>query len=321
MGSRRDTEDIRTNPIGWLKNQLMTWGLERFCKRFYGIYRGIVIDNEDPESRGRCRIQVPSIGQHTEDDVPASYWARPSMTGLSVGEGQMHGCFFPPDVKDEVWVQFENGDTKFPVYTGGFMKTEYEGDDLIAEKALYKGIRTKSGNYIRLSDDKDNDDVHITIAKGDGDGSVSGSTISLMANGSVVILNDDGSNIYLDKENKAINLMTSDGSEMLSSVSAGDDKISMITKSGGSLSITGDIVEFNCKDFIVNSGGKIALLSGKVFAGKGVAYEPAVRGQRLNIWALAHQHTVTFPGNPTAPFPVPPGLMMMNELSEIVSIA
>lgn len=319
--SRRDDNEIRFNPIAWLRNKIMVWGLENWCKRYYGIYRAIVIDNEDPESMGRCRLQIPSIGQRIEDDAPSNLWAKPCMPGLSVGEGQMHGVFFPPDLKDEVWVQFEHGDSRFPVYTGGFIRKEYEGDDLIVEKALFKGFRTKTGHYLRFSDDKDNDDLHITLAKGDGDGGVSGSVISLMKDGSVVVANDDNSNVFLDKENKSVTMMASDGSDVLSSITAGDDKVTLMTKSGGSLSIEGDVLQFNGKEFIVNAGGKIALLSGSVFVGKGMMYEPAVRGMRLNIWAMAHQHTTGFPGSPTAPFPVPPGLIMMNELSEIVKIA
>jgi hypothetical protein len=41
-----------------------------FDKRFYGIYQGIVIDNQDPEGRGRVTIQVPQVtGQAVTDWV------------------------------------------------------------------------------------------------------------------------------------------------------------------------------------------------------------------------------------------------------------
>ena len=32
-----------------------------FDKRFYGIYRGVVVDNEDPENLNRLRVQVPQV--------------------------------------------------------------------------------------------------------------------------------------------------------------------------------------------------------------------------------------------------------------------
>jgi hypothetical protein len=32
-----------------------------FDKRFYGVYEGIVMDNADPENRGRVKLQVPQV--------------------------------------------------------------------------------------------------------------------------------------------------------------------------------------------------------------------------------------------------------------------
>ena len=41
-------------------------------KRFYGIYQGICIDNEDPENDNRIRLQVPQVlGQAVTDWAPA----------------------------------------------------------------------------------------------------------------------------------------------------------------------------------------------------------------------------------------------------------
>lgn len=34
---------------------------DRTDKRFYGIYRGVVIDSNDPENKGRIRVKVPQI--------------------------------------------------------------------------------------------------------------------------------------------------------------------------------------------------------------------------------------------------------------------
>lgn len=34
---------------------------DRTDKRFYGIYRGVVIDNKDPENKNRVRLKVPQI--------------------------------------------------------------------------------------------------------------------------------------------------------------------------------------------------------------------------------------------------------------------
>lgn len=41
-------------------------------KRFYGIYEGLCIDNNDPESSGRIRMQVPQV-----TGTAVTEWARP----------------------------------------------------------------------------------------------------------------------------------------------------------------------------------------------------------------------------------------------------
>lgn len=49
-----------------------------YDKRFYGIYEGICIDNQDPDKKGRIKLQVPQV---TGLDV--TEWARPIGGGIS----------------------------------------------------------------------------------------------------------------------------------------------------------------------------------------------------------------------------------------------
>jgi len=70
---------------------------------FFGIYRGIVSENIDPESLMRLRVQVPAVLGTQE------IWALPCITpGTSV---------IPP-IGQGVWVMFENGDPARPVWMG-----------------------------------------------------------------------------------------------------------------------------------------------------------------------------------------------------------
>jgi Type VI secretion system/phage-baseplate injector OB domain len=58
-------------------------------KRFYGIYQGIVIDNQDPTGRGRITVQVPQVtGQAVTDWVDVC-----STDGGSVVGSPVYGAF------------------------------------------------------------------------------------------------------------------------------------------------------------------------------------------------------------------------------------
>jgi hypothetical protein len=80
-------------------------------KRFYGKYRGLVIDNLDPEQIARVTVQVPDVlGEN-----PSS-WALPCVPAA----GAQAGCFIVPPIGSQVWVEFEQGDPDYPIWTGGF---------------------------------------------------------------------------------------------------------------------------------------------------------------------------------------------------------
>jgi hypothetical protein len=80
-------------------------------KRFYGKYRGLVIENIDPEQIGRVLVQVPDVLGET----PSS-WAMPCVPAAGI----QAGCFIVPPIGSQVWVEFEQGDPDYPIWTGGF---------------------------------------------------------------------------------------------------------------------------------------------------------------------------------------------------------
>jgi uncharacterized protein involved in type VI secretion and phage assembly len=79
--------------------------------RYYGIYRGTVVNNIDPLQIGRIMALVPDVGGLTP-----STWAMPCVPIA----GKQMGTFFVPQVGAGVWVQFEGGDPDSPVWTGGW---------------------------------------------------------------------------------------------------------------------------------------------------------------------------------------------------------
>ena len=80
-------------------------------QRFYGKYRGTVINNVDPLQIGRIQAMVPDVS-----NVIPSSWAMPCVPIA----GKQMGTFVVPQVGAGVWVEFEQGNPDYPIWVGGF---------------------------------------------------------------------------------------------------------------------------------------------------------------------------------------------------------
>lgn len=80
-------------------------------ENYLGKHRGLVLNNIDPEQRGRLLVQVPDVL-----GLGTSSWAMPCvpMAGIQMG------AYFVPLIGSGVWVEFEGGDPDYPIWTGGF---------------------------------------------------------------------------------------------------------------------------------------------------------------------------------------------------------
>ena len=85
--------------------------------RFYGKYRGTVSSNIDPLSIGRIQATVPDVLGST----PTS-WALPSLAFA----GTQSGAYVVPPVNSGVWIEFEQGDIDFPIWSGGWWGSSSE---------------------------------------------------------------------------------------------------------------------------------------------------------------------------------------------------
>jgi uncharacterized protein involved in type VI secretion and phage assembly len=79
--------------------------------RYYGIYRGTVVNNVDPLQTGRIIAIVPDVS-----GVVPTTWAMPCVPLA----GKQMGTFMVPQIGAGVFVQFEAGDPDRPVWTGGW---------------------------------------------------------------------------------------------------------------------------------------------------------------------------------------------------------
>ncbi len=80
-------------------------------KKFFGKYRGSVVNNIDPELMGRIIASVPDVLGPT----PTS-WAMPC---LPIAGRQM-GTYTVPPIGSGVWIEFEQGNPDYPIWVGGF---------------------------------------------------------------------------------------------------------------------------------------------------------------------------------------------------------
>ncbi|MET3875617.1 type VI secretion system tip protein VgrG [Chitinophaga sp. OAE865] len=115
-----------------------------------GAQSATVTDNNDPEGLGRIRVRFNWQQGH-------SPWIRLCQPH----SGRNKGFHFIPEINEEVWVDFEEGNPEAPYVTGctynGKASSGF-GDPLNNIKA----IKTRSGHLIRLDDTDGNENIIIT---------------------------------------------------------------------------------------------------------------------------------------------------------------
>lgn len=79
--------------------------------KYYGKYRGMVLNNIDPLQQGRLQVQVPDVA-----GVIPTTWAMPCVPIAGI----QNGMVALPIIGSGVWVEFEQGDPEFPVWVGCF---------------------------------------------------------------------------------------------------------------------------------------------------------------------------------------------------------
>ncbi len=141
--------------------------VQRVEQRYYGKYRGFVVDNADPQHLGRLKLTVPSV----LGDKVVTGWAMPC---LPYGGEADQGFLFIPENNAGVWVEFEEGDLEFPIWVGTFWSkpegkselprpNDKDGNvqDKVQDPPTRKIIKTKKGHTIQLEDADDKEMITI----------------------------------------------------------------------------------------------------------------------------------------------------------------
>ncbi len=114
--------------------------------KYYGKYRGTVMDNIDPMQMGRLMVQVPDVS-----NILPSTWAMPCVPFAGI----QAGMFAVPAIGSGVWVEFEQGDADYPIWVGCFWGSaaEVPALALAAPPALQQVvIQTTGQNTLIISD-------------------------------------------------------------------------------------------------------------------------------------------------------------------------
>lgn len=77
--------------------------------RHLGKFRGTVMNNIDPMQQARIQVQVPDVL-----DSSPSTWAMPCVPMAGI----QSGLWSVPAIGAGVWVEFEQGDPEYPIWTG-----------------------------------------------------------------------------------------------------------------------------------------------------------------------------------------------------------
>lgn len=81
-------------------------------KKYWGKYRGTVLQNIDPLQAGRLQVVVPDVMS-----LLPTTWAEPCVP-LAGPTGPPMGVYMVPPIGTGVWVEFEHGDPNRPIWVG-----------------------------------------------------------------------------------------------------------------------------------------------------------------------------------------------------------
>jgi|APLak6261658528_1056013.scaffolds.fasta_scaffold00016_7 uncharacterized protein involved in type VI secretion and phage assembly len=247
-------------------------------QHYYGKFRGFVVDNQDPEQRGRLRVRVPSV---LADAVTG--WALPC---LPFGGLANQGLFFVPEVGAQIWVEFEEGNLDRPLWVGVFWQQlgdiPQEGQKTPPTTRV---LRTPSGHVLQFDDAAGAEQFHLYHP--------TGAELSIDAQGSMVLSNPRGARLALDVDGNKVVLEDTNGNSM-------------------TLDATGTVVQDSSGNRIemaaigISVKGQLITIEGSQVAIGGPGGEPLIKGMSFLTLFATHIHTCTAPGSPSSP-PIPQG--------------
>jgi uncharacterized protein involved in type VI secretion and phage assembly len=248
--------------------------VQKLERRVYGLYRGLVVDNADPERLGRLKLRIPSLlGTQV-----VSGWAMPCSP---YGGDANPGLLTIPEAGAGVWVEFEEGDLESPVWVGTFWSKPGGDSELpkpndpdgaeqgaVQDPPTRKILKTRRGHTIQLEDGDGEERILICDGAGENRITLTSAGVSIVNKDNSIRLTDDG--VVVEDRNG--NTLTGDAMGLVIE-DANGNKITLGATSGNA----------GMPGIDLNGGSRVCL-------------------EGLVDWLKTHQHT----GNLGAPTPLFP---------------
>lgn len=250
-------------------------------EQYFGKYRALVVDNDDPEKRARVTLRVPSI---MGDEV--THWAEPCLPFGGLAE---QGFFLVPEIDAHVWVEFEAGDINFPIWTGTtWRKTEDVPTEAADSSPNMRQLKTPSGHILSFDDTEGKEEIRLYHKEN--------AELKIDPQGNVNITDAAGAKIEMNASYSKVQISDNNGNTIEMSSTG-----TTVTDSNG------NEIEMKGNGVKVSSSATITIEGSMVNVG-GMGGEPLIKGTSFLSLFATHIHTSTGgPGAPTTP-PIPQGV-------------
>lgn len=258
-------------------DDLVTQVARQAERRYYGKYRGFVVDNADPLKLGRVQVSVPSVLADTQTD-----WALPVLPFAGAAD---IGQLMLPEVGAGVWVEFEEGDLSHPLWVGAFWPPPAEpdsggGDPKLGDPAV-RGLHTTAGHLLTFDDTSGSEAFHLEHP--------AGATVDIDAHGTITLKDGSGGQVTMDAD--ASKLTVEDANQ--NSIVLDDQGITIEDANGNQLQMAAAGVTVTAQ--------QLTLDAAMVKLGSS-ASEPVIKGQSFLSAYLMHTHpTGMGPSGPPIP--------------------
>ena len=195
--------------------------------RIFGVARGLVTDNKDPDGLGRVRVQL------TWQKEGSAYWARTA----APMSGSSYGAWFLPEVGDEVLVGCEHGDPAL-LYVLGMLWNGQAAPPATNQdgKNALRLIKSRSGHQLLFDDTEGAPILELKLSDG--------KKVTLDKDG-VAIDDAAGNTITIKSQASEIAITSAAKLTLKSAQVAIEASGTLEIKSGGTLTVKGALVQIN----------------------------------------------------------------------------